>query len=97
MAIGATGDEELARVAGRVTGRDVGAISFRFQGLARWWTSTVRTIRSSRRDAIIPSRSIRTFEALKKGFVDGRIGETRVDASVGRMLVVRQSISVGYR
>ena len=32
MAVGATGDEELAREAGRVTAREVGAIGFRFMG-----------------------------------------------------------------
>ena len=32
MAVGATGDAELAREAGRVTAREVGAIGFRFMG-----------------------------------------------------------------
>ena len=32
MAVGATGDAELARAAGRVTAREVGAIGFRFMG-----------------------------------------------------------------
>lgn len=45
-------------------------------------------------DAIIPNESMRTFEALKKGFADGTISEARVDASVMRMLAAKEELGL---
>ena len=45
-------------------------------------------------DAIIPNESMRTFEALKKGFADGTISEARVDASVKRVLAAKEELGL---
>ena len=45
-------------------------------------------------DAIIPNESMRTFEALKKGFTDGKISDARVDESVKRMLAAKEELGL---
>ena len=45
-------------------------------------------------DAIIPSETMRTFEALEKAYRDGVISEARIDESVMRILATKEELDL---